>query len=52
MALAKRIKCTILFATETGRSEAFAKTSSTLFKHAFNVNVRKIHKSFLVKKLY
>ena len=44
-ALEKRIKCTILYATETGRSEAFAKTLSALFKHAFDVKVRKHGKS-------
>ena len=39
-ALAKRIKCTILYATETGKSEGFAKTLSSVFKYAFDVKVR------------
>lgn len=38
-ALAKRIKCTILYATETGRSERFAKTLCEVFKHAFDAKV-------------
>ncbi|CAF0772283.1 unnamed protein product [Brachionus calyciflorus] len=38
-ALAKRIKCTILYATETGKSERFAKTLSELFKHAFDARI-------------
>lgn len=40
-AMAKRIKCTILYATETGKSERFAKTLSDLFKHAFDPRVKK-----------
>ena len=39
-ALSKRIKATILFATETGKSEHYAKRLSHIFSHAFNVNVR------------
>ena len=38
-ALSKRIKCTILYATETGKSEAFAKSLSIVFKYAFDVKV-------------
>ncbi|RNA17686.1 Nitric oxide brain [Brachionus plicatilis] len=38
-AMAKRIKCTILYATETGKSERFAKTLSDLFKHAFDPRI-------------
>ena len=38
-AMAKRIKCTILYATETGKSERFAKALSDLFKHAFDPKV-------------
>lgn len=40
-ALAKRIKCSILYATETGKSETFAKRLCQIFKHAFDVGVRK-----------
>lgn len=35
-ALAKRIKCTILYATETGKSENYAKLLCDIFKHAFD----------------
>ncbi|KAH9639089.1 hypothetical protein HF086_009058 [Spodoptera exigua] len=35
-ALSKRIKATILFASETGKSEQYAKELGTLFGHAFN----------------
>jgi sulfite reductase alpha subunit-like flavoprotein len=35
-ALAKRVKCTILYATETGKSERFAKSLAEIFKHSFN----------------
>ncbi|KAI1293695.1 Nitric oxide synthase [Halotydeus destructor] len=38
-ALSKRIKATILYATETGKSEHYAKRLSHIFSHAFNVNV-------------
>ncbi|KAL3867553.1 hypothetical protein ACJMK2_040440 [Sinanodonta woodiana] len=38
-ALAGRVKCTILYATETGKSEGFAKTLCQIFKHAFNAKV-------------
>lgn len=38
-ALSKRIKATILYATETGRSELFAKRLGQIFSHAFNVSV-------------
>ena len=38
-ALSKRIKATILYATETGKSEDYAKRLSHIFSHAFNVNV-------------
>lgn len=38
-ALSKRIKATILYATETGRSEQFAKRLGQIFSHAFNVSV-------------
>ena len=38
-ALSKRIKATILYATETGKSELYAKRLAQIFSHAFNVNV-------------
>ncbi|KAL0272500.1 UNVERIFIED_CONTAM: hypothetical protein PYX00_005440 [Menopon gallinae] len=38
-ALSKRIKATILYATETGKSETFAKRLFELFGHAFNAQV-------------
>ncbi|GFO37541.1 nitric oxide synthase [Plakobranchus ocellatus] len=38
-ALARRVKCTILFATETGKSERFADTLCEIFKHAFDAKV-------------
>ncbi|CAG9783567.1 unnamed protein product [Diatraea saccharalis] len=38
-ALSKRIKATILYATETGKSEQYAKELGTIFGHAFNVQV-------------
>lgn len=40
-ALAKRVKCTILYATETGKSERFAKSLAEIFKHAFDAKVNK-----------
>jgi hypothetical protein len=52
-ALSKRIKCTILFATETGKSEAFAKTLSSIFKYAFDVKVKTIfHNVFYFNNSY
>ncbi|CAG4908085.1 unnamed protein product [Colias eurytheme] len=39
-ALSKRIKATILYATETGKSELYAKELGTIFGHAFNVQVQ------------
>lgn len=38
-ALAKRIKCTILYATETGKSERYAKMLCDTFKRAFDAKV-------------
>ncbi|TRY87492.1 hypothetical protein DNTS_035315 [Danionella cerebrum] len=35
-AMAKRVKATILFATETGKSQDYAKTLCEIFKHAFD----------------
>ena len=46
-ALARRIKCTILYGTETGKSEGFSKTLCQIFKHAFDAKVR-----FVMTKLY
>lgn len=37
--MAARTKATILFATETGKSETFAKNLQTLFSYAFNTKV-------------
>ncbi|KAJ0180349.1 hypothetical protein K1T71_003753 [Dendrolimus kikuchii] len=39
-ALSKRIKATILYATETGKSEQYAKELGTIFGHAFNAQVQ------------
>lgn len=38
-ALSKRIKATILYATETGKSESYAKKLLEIFGHAFNAQV-------------
>ncbi|CAG5012022.1 unnamed protein product [Parnassius apollo] len=38
-ALSKRIKATILYATETGKSEQYAKELGIIFGHAFNAQV-------------
>ncbi|XP_070205997.1 nitric oxide synthase-like [Littorina saxatilis] len=38
-ALARRVKCTIMYATETGKSERFATTLCEIFKHAFDARV-------------
>uniref|UniRef100_A0A4W3HWQ3 nitric-oxide synthase (NADPH) n=1 Tax=Callorhinchus milii TaxID=7868 RepID=A0A4W3HWQ3_CALMI len=38
-AMAKRVKATILYATETGKSHAYAKTLCEIFKHAFDAKV-------------
>ncbi|CAH1801570.1 unnamed protein product [Owenia fusiformis] len=38
-ALARRISCTILYATETGKSESYAKTLCDIFMHAFDAKV-------------
>ena len=40
-ALAKRQKAVILYATETGKSERYAKMLGQLFSHAFDPKVRK-----------
>ncbi|MCL4139821.1 UNVERIFIED_CONTAM: hypothetical protein GTU68_052206, partial [Idotea baltica] len=38
-ALSKRIKATILYATETGKSENFARKLGEIFGHTFNAQV-------------
>lgn len=38
-ALSRRIKATVLYATETGKSEAYAKKLGDIFGHAFNAQV-------------
>lgn len=38
-ALAKRVKAKILYATETGKSETYAKVLCDIFLHAFNATV-------------
>lgn len=38
-ALSKRIKATVLYATETGKSEGYAKKLCEIFGHAFNAQV-------------
>ncbi|XP_071093891.1 nitric oxide synthase-like isoform X1 [Haliotis cracherodii] len=38
-ALARRVKCIILYATETGKSERFARTLCEIFKHGFDAKV-------------
>ena len=38
-ALARRIRATIVFATETGKSERYAKALFDVFKYGFDVNV-------------
>ena len=37
--LSKRVKCTILYATETGKSDKFAKSLNDIFNHSFNSKV-------------
>ncbi|CAG2060947.1 unnamed protein product [Timema podura] len=38
-ALSRRIKATVLYATETGKSEMYAKKLNEIFGHAFNSQV-------------
>ncbi|XP_061116719.1 nitric oxide synthase, brain [Conger conger] len=38
-AMAKRVKATILYATETGKSQGYAETLCEIFKHAFDAKV-------------
>lgn len=42
-ALSKRIKATILYATETGKSEMYARRLEEIFNHAFNAQVCRQH---------
>ncbi|XP_041348761.1 nitric oxide synthase, inducible-like [Gigantopelta aegis] len=37
--LTRRVKCLVLYATETGTSERFARTTCDIFKHAFRAKV-------------
>lgn len=37
--MASRVRATVLFATETGKSEALARDLATLFSYAFNTKV-------------
>ncbi|XP_032898999.1 nitric oxide synthase, brain isoform X1 [Amblyraja radiata] len=37
--MAKRVKANILYATETGKSQSYAKTLCEIFKHAFDAKV-------------
>ena len=39
-ALSRRIKATVLYATETGKSEQYAKQLVDMLSHAFNAQVR------------
>lgn len=39
-ALSRRIKATVLYASETGKSEQYAKQLVELLSHAFNAQVR------------
>ncbi|EAU76328.1 AGAP008256-PA [Anopheles gambiae str. PEST] len=41
-ALSRRIKATVLYATETGRSEQYARQLVELLGHAFNAQVGSI----------
>lgn len=47
-ALSKRIKATVLYATETGKSEQYAKQLCELLGHAFNAQVSEIFKIFYI----
>jgi len=43
-ALAKRQKAVILYATETGKSERYAKMLGQFFSHAFDPKVNSLHR--------
>ena len=53
-AMAKRQKVTILYATETGKSEHYAKLLKELFSYAFNPRVSTVHYDInqIIKKKY
>jgi hypothetical protein len=46
-ALSRRIKATVLYATETGKSEMYAKKLGEIFRHAFNVQVHHFYPFWL-----
>ena len=48
-ALAKRQKAVILYATETGKSERYAKMLGQLFSHAFDPKVSSFHRRLRIK---
>lgn len=48
-ALAKRQKAVILYATETGKSERYAKMLGQLFSHAFDPKVSSLPKRLRIK---
>jgi hypothetical protein len=50
-ALSERVRCTILYATETGKSERFAKVLQEIFAYAFDPKVFK-NKASLFQILY
>lgn len=50
-ALSKRIKATVLYATETGKSEQYAKQLCELLGHAFNAQVSWQLEEILIKHL-
>lgn len=47
-AMAKRVKATILYATETGKSQDYAKTLCEIFKHAFDAKVMSLEEYDMV----
>jgi nitric-oxide synthase, brain len=42
-AMSRRIKATVLYGTETGKSEQFAKKLGEIYSHAFNCQVFPLH---------
>ncbi|CAC5367656.1 Nitric oxide synthase, inducible,Nitric oxide synthase, endothelial,Nitric oxide synthase oxygenase,Nitric oxide synthase, brain,Nitric oxide synthase [Mytilus coruscus] len=50
-ALSKRIKCTILFATETGKAEKFANTLHKIFRQTFNSRILKVESYNVLEEL-
>jgi hypothetical protein len=48
-ALSRRIKATVLYATETGKSEMYAKKLDEIFGHAFNSQVGLSFQNFIPK---